>query len=573
MESAFQAVAQVDNSVINGVSYNVELSKNLLKQFKEMHGGQAFSSHLVTGIGAAAPPKLAAPNTTSAKYPHISGGGLIQQEASSKPSRGTESRVAIPPQFKAVSRANSIGSGTTQVAEYVDEEQDYVTADHRSLSSSISLQPNPPVPQQKPNLLDFLSSTEYQFAEESQHFSDLTLSPQNSYHSVSNWGGSGSSGAVIDGKPYSPVSVNITAPINNEVFYDPYALPPTNSNAEEGTPRGSLHRPGLEHAEGLRSQSFSREVFDAHHSPSSAILTRHTYHGQELRDRNQTNIYRTNANVNHSPRYSGRTGISQSQFDDSNMVRMQQAPVGKLPVPPSRVQSWYQQSPPRSYTNPSNMNQQGMDFYGSVGITNQKYSPSREFVQHKQQLNQTRQATGGQIFGSDCDDSTIGQREFYPALGHTKIDSPRDARSISTSISKQQPPQLPLPQQLSWSQTYNDDGGSSEDDASLHSFPRFSRDQETHRSLATISSSPITPRVNYNNNSEIGIWLQEDMGVGDLCGNLQGMALNISSEPSQQNLVAHYPISERNPYEDLNTSGGQLNPSLSNGPAAGAQWP
>ena len=38
MEAAFQAVAHVDNVTIDGVSYNVELSKNLLKQFQELHG-------------------------------------------------------------------------------------------------------------------------------------------------------------------------------------------------------------------------------------------------------------------------------------------------------------------------------------------------------------------------------------------------------------------------------------------------------------------------------------------------------------------------------------------------------
>eukprot|EP00597_Dinobryon_sp_UTEXLB2267_P006583 CAMPEP_0170093194 /NCGR_PEP_ID=MMETSP0019_2-20121128/26339_1 /TAXON_ID=98059 /ORGANISM="Dinobryon sp., Strain UTEXLB2267" /LENGTH=811 /DNA_ID=CAMNT_0010313935 /DNA_START=155 /DNA_END=2590 /DNA_ORIENTATION=+ len=37
VEAAFQAVAHVDNATIEGVSYNVELSKNLLKQFKELH--------------------------------------------------------------------------------------------------------------------------------------------------------------------------------------------------------------------------------------------------------------------------------------------------------------------------------------------------------------------------------------------------------------------------------------------------------------------------------------------------------------------------------------------------------
>lgn len=41
VESAFQAVSSVDNSTVDEVSYNVELSKNLLKQFHEMHGADA----------------------------------------------------------------------------------------------------------------------------------------------------------------------------------------------------------------------------------------------------------------------------------------------------------------------------------------------------------------------------------------------------------------------------------------------------------------------------------------------------------------------------------------------------
>lgn len=39
--AAFQAVSAVDNSTVDGVTYNVELSKNLLKQFNELQKGQA----------------------------------------------------------------------------------------------------------------------------------------------------------------------------------------------------------------------------------------------------------------------------------------------------------------------------------------------------------------------------------------------------------------------------------------------------------------------------------------------------------------------------------------------------
>jgi hypothetical protein len=62
VEAAIQAVANIDNATIDGVTYNVELSKNLLKQF---HSSAAGNSSASTSSATAS---SSAPKTNSMGY-------------------------------------------------------------------------------------------------------------------------------------------------------------------------------------------------------------------------------------------------------------------------------------------------------------------------------------------------------------------------------------------------------------------------------------------------------------------------------------------------------------------------
>lgn len=80
VECAFQAVSALDNATVNGVTYYVELSKNLLKQFNEMQQGHNSSANVspTAGAGYAHHARAASFGGGGAPAAPVGGGGPLR---------------------------------------------------------------------------------------------------------------------------------------------------------------------------------------------------------------------------------------------------------------------------------------------------------------------------------------------------------------------------------------------------------------------------------------------------------------------------------------------------------------
>eukprot|EP01039_Chlorochromonas_danica_P004249 gene4248-4668_t len=78
IEAAFQAVSQIDNATVDGVTYNVELSRNLLKQFSQRQ--QQLQAQQLSSQSQSMPSSL----NSSPPHPHnVSSSELIRRASSS----------------------------------------------------------------------------------------------------------------------------------------------------------------------------------------------------------------------------------------------------------------------------------------------------------------------------------------------------------------------------------------------------------------------------------------------------------------------------------------------------------